>query len=310
MKRLVWLSMAGIVILMTHGCSAPSPPDVATEPAPTVSNTTETPTASLSLSPSATATSTSTLTPSATRVVSSETPRPTQTLTFNPPVTLDSPQAHAVIQDRLRTIESCARPCFLGIVPEVTTKGEMINIFLQLDLDLFHVSIELPRVYYHADYESLEGMDISIQPLTRRDMVERLTVSLLLSPDRNQLPRPWAAFSPENLIAFYGVPTQVEVYVGRSVKPLQVLQIHWEHQGITVYYDGRDLFSAPSSWEMCPLTFAPGLIKVFFYDVLYEPLLAFVPLQDATSLSIEDFAALMLGDPAEACFEISSEAIP
>jgi hypothetical protein len=81
---------------------------------------------------------------------------------------------------------------------------------------------------------------------------------------------------------------------------------------LIILYIGRagEFLKNKDTLELCPLTNKPFFIKFWMGDEPRYPPPPSVPLEQATTLTLEDFSKLMLGEPNKACFKLKDEAFP
>lgn len=139
------------------------------------------------------------------------------------------------------------------------------------------------------------------------NVVENIVVTPDIPKPKEGSPREWIAYSPETLIDRYGSPTRVEFTVGLG-----------PNIGINMimYFDSSDVIVHYSGYNMTPDWFCP-LIAPFDFVRLWigqnppdTPSFETVPLERATSLSMDQFTQLMVGESDKACFELKEEMFP
>lgn len=229
------------------------------------------------------------------------TPRPTQTATLTPPVTLEPAQAKNTIRTLLREPVDCPAPCFWGVVPGQTTLGEAKNIFTRLGLHLVE-----DRTF---DYDFDNGLSISATLRIQKDwIVENLTIYITPEMQRSRIPREWLAYSPETLIKRYGMPAKVDFNVDRGEFPSYLMDIYFDAVDLIVEYVSYDL---GAQLQVCPLTDQIRSVHIWMgRNPENPPPLELVTLEQATSMTREEFSKLLIGDPSKACFNLKEEMFP
>ena len=255
--------------------------------------------------------------PSPTSIPSTATPRPTQTATLMPPATLVPQQAEASIRELLQEPE-CLAPCFWGIIPGQTTFDEAKNIVAHLGLQLEHTNTRDNKDFYESGYEFDNGLSVAVVLAIQDERVTK--VNVYINPERPEdpeTPREWLAYSPETLIKQYGTPSKVDIFGTMSGEQGDSLGLAY---GVNMYFDAVDLiveyYSAydyvkidPTTGlvRICPLTDQFQAVRIWpGKDPQPEPS-AGILLEEATSMTLEEFSELMTGEADNACFDLSKE---
>lgn len=242
---------------------------------------------------------------------STPTPRPTQTATLTPPATLQPEQAKNAIRALLQGPD-CPAPCFWGIIPGQTTFGEAKNIFTYLGLQLKHTNTQNNEDFYALIYDLDSGLRVSPVLTIQNELVKNIEVGI--NPERRQVgvPREWLAYSPETLIKRYGPPTKVGFFVGRGAPQLSyAMNLYFNAVNLIVEYGGYDVGVGPaSSFRICPLIDQSDNVRVWLGPNPEHPPLDAVPLEKATSLTMDEFSKLMTGTPQNACINLKKEMFP
>jgi hypothetical protein len=79
---------------------------------------------------------------------------------------------------------------------------------------------------------------------------------------------------------------------------------------IIEYGISYDMQFENSSFRICPLIDQHSGLRIWFGSNPEDPPLRGVPLEQATSMTIEEFSKLMTGNPNNACFNLKEEAFP
>lgn len=250
--------------------------------------------------------------------VSSSTPiPPTSTSTFTPtetatatlPATLESEQAKETIRTLLQDSVDCEAPCFWGITPRQTTLSEAINIFTHLGLQVKSTTYQ-GTDFYGIEYEFDSGLSILVTLTIQDDFVKNLSVDVLPEKPSAGVPRKWSAYSPETLINRYGAPSKVDLLLDRGPNLLFVANMYFDSVDLIVEYDIINVIPYQNSPRICLLTAQFDLVSIWMGKEPYNPPSELVPLEKATSMTLEDFSDLMKGDPNKACFILDAEKFP
>lgn len=238
---------------------------------------------------------------------------PTETKAPTQPATLAPLQANEKIRAYLQEPLECNAPCFWGIVPGQTTLVEATNIFASLGLQPEHTLTQDNQEFYDTDYHIEKGFEVSVILVVQDDIIKTLDIGINDSSEEGT-PRRWDAYSPDTLINQYGTPSKVEFFLGRvTPTPTHSMVLYFENAELIVSYTGSDLLNtlnSSSDLEICPVTNRVGHIRLRIGKNPQFPPKQGVPLEEASSLNLQDFAKLMLGKPEEACLNLNSEAFP
>jgi hypothetical protein len=236
---------------------------------------------------------------------------PTETSTVTPPATLEPKLAEETIRDLLQEPVDCEAPCFWGIELGQTTLEEVNNIFSHLGLQLNHTTTRDNKEFYGVVYHL--GTELEVTPIltVQNNIVESVDVGIN-DTSQEGTPRKWSAYSPETLIKRYGSPSRVEFFLGRvAPTPTHSMEMYFEQVNLIVQYIGSNLLNVDlPKLEMCPLTNQVEYIHIWMGDEPRYPPSPDVPLESATSLTLEEFSELMMGDPNKACFNLREEVFP
>jgi hypothetical protein len=158
-------------------------------------------------------------TPSATAVPPTATHTSTLTLTptWTPLPTLKPEQAQEILKTWLQGTETCLAPCFWNITPGQTSLDEAINIFAHLGLQMELTNERDKKAFYEIIYKFESGLSVSPLFTIQDEIVRNIEVGI--HPEKSQgpeVPREWLAYSPETLIRQYGLPSQVDFFIGRN----------------------------------------------------------------------------------------------
>ncbi len=255
---------------------------------------------------------TSSLTPILPTLTSTYTPTATFTVTPTLSATLEPERAKELVSTLLQEPVDCKAPCFWGIEPELTTFDEAINTFTHLGLKLKFTATLNGKDFYATIY-NLDN-DIRVSPVIgiQDNTVKSIDVGIEIN-DTSQLgaQRKWSAYSPETLISLYGPPSRVDFFLGRvAPTPTHSMVLYFEKVNLIVDYIGTNILHDGPGLEICPLTNQVEFLKIWMGNDPQYPPHPGVSLEKATSLTLEEFSNLMLGDPEKACFNLREESFP
>ncbi len=292
------------ILLVIAGCSGPTRP-----PQPPLHTLTPTrqPAIPFTQTPTLSPTPTETATPLPTETAS-PTPPPTSTPTFQP--SLQPTQAFAAIQEFLSQGMDCPSPCFFGIIPDQSTFDQAANILNWLRQPIFH-----SNQYYSSEYD-YHGLTLDVTLAIKNRMVNNIELDIgLANYEGHPSPRAWRGFSPNVLVKKYDTPSQVGFDLVASPSPPGSppenaeynMVLYFEHFDLTVIYE-LGLTKEGSVLKICPLTDQFQGVRVYFGKDLANLPGFRVPLEKASSLTLQQFAELITQQSKPACFDISKEA--
>jgi len=239
-----------------------------------------------------------------------ETPFPTATRTRL--VTLDAKSVQETVQPFEKDPMNCATPCFWGITPGKTNVDEVKAFFNPLGFKHREgIDQNSGRKYYSVGYESNIGRDSNFTLLISENLVESITITPDISRQKEGDPREWIVYSPETLIRKYGQPSRVEFYLawpGGGGSEI-IMSMYFDESDLIAKYTGQNMLSTNNhSPRLCPLTAPFDYVRLWLGSNPPYPPLAGIPLDEATSLTMDQFTQLMLGDPTKACFTVNGDA--
>jgi hypothetical protein len=239
----------------------------------------------------------------------SATPTPSSNNTRTPisPETLEPDLAKEAIQSLMKESEDCEAPCFWGIVPGHTSLKEATNIFSHLGLDLEYTNMQDNKKFYAVIFEFDNGLQITPILTVKDNWVNNISVSISPALQLSEGQPMWSVYSLDNLINRYGRPSDVRIFLGRGETPVYEMDVYFETRDLIVEYSSHDL---RESFQICPLISDFSIVRLWFGSNPQNPPPPAVPLEKATSLTIDEFSELMVGEPAEACLNLNAELFP
>jgi hypothetical protein len=227
---------------------------------------------------------------------------------------LDPTQAFEAIQPRLKDPMNCDVPCFWGIIPGKTLLDEARSFFNHLGFIPFEgTDPDTGKYFYTISYDSNDVRGSFVTFYTTSGVVDNIIVNPEITQPKEGSPREWIAYSPETLIKRYGQPSRVDFYLawpgggGSEV----IMDMYFDKSNLIVQINGENILptSNHSPW-LCPLTAPFNFVRVWLGANPPNPPLAAVPLEQATSLTMDQFTQMMIGDPQKACFTINGDVFP
>jgi hypothetical protein len=229
-------------------------------------------------------------------------PATTQTLQ----VTLQPKSVKETIQPLLLDPFNCTDPCFLGITPGKTSLDEVSAFFSSLGFK--HKEGNDPnsgKTFYSVSYEEITGRNSDVTFYSSNNWVENIEIRPEITKQKAGSPREWITYSPETMIKKYGKPSRVEfaLDLGQENITLSMIMYFDSINLITLYsgYEEANLFSS----QFCPLAFPFDYVNILMgTNSPDSPQFSTISLEEATSLTVDQFSQLMLEDPQNACFTL------
>lgn len=296
MKPVRWLPRLFILLLTLVGCSP-------------VSSTIQ-PTLETIISSPTNLQATNTVAPISTPISAvTETPIPTSTLT--PFATLDPKIIEETVQPLLQDPMNCTVPCFWGITPGKTSMDEARLFFSRLRFSPYEgKDPNSGGDFYSIAYESSIGRNSYVTLYPSSNRVANIVIKPEINKQNEDSPWEWTVYSPETLIKKYGQPSHVDFYLawpgggGSEV----IINMYFDTLDLIVQYTGENMLPTNNhSPQLCPLTTPFDYVRLWLGPKPPDPPPVGVPLEQATSLTMDMFTQLMLGDPQDACFTIKGD---
>ncbi len=306
MKPVSWLSLFLILAFVLAGCapvgSTMQPTQAKQLPSPTSLTATVTGVPSSTRMPTAT----DMLAPTATQMLA-------YTKTFSPNVmltpvdTLEPERITETMQPLLRDPLNCAVPCFWGITPGKTNMDEVRIFFSRLGFTPFEGTLPSGRDFYTITYESSIDRQSSVTFLPSNNLVKDIEITPDIVKQKEGSPREWIAYSPETLIKQFGQPSRVQFALDWGPNFVIVMIMYFDNHDLIAFYSGYNMIPGrPRSPRLCPMTATFDGVRLWIGPTPADPpTFPTVSLMKATSLSLDHFTQLMLGDPKQACFIVN-----
>jgi hypothetical protein len=240
-----------------------------------------------------------------------ELPLPTNT---HPPFTTLNPEiVIKTMQPLLEDPFNCSVPCFMGITPGKTTIEQVKAFYGPLGFRQREgkANINTDKQYYSVGYEDVIKRNSNVTFLYTNSIIENIEITPEIPKPKEGVPREWTGYSPETFIRKYGQPSRVEFAVDWDPIITVTMILFYDDLHLVALYSGFGMYQGhPHSIRLCPLT-AP-----FDYIGFYlgpksgnPPLFSSVPLEKATSLTVDQFAQLLIQNPRDACITLNGDAL-
>jgi len=235
-------------------------------------------------------------------------PSNTQTATVFPVNTLESDLGKKQFMAFLQGSSECETPCFLGIMPDKTTINEAQNIVSHLNLILENTNRVNETKYYYLYIVLDDDMSTGVTLAVENDIVKNINIGITPNRQSKLNHANWSAYSPDTLISRYGTPSSVTFEAFGSTYPSYEMVMYFNKVNLIVYYSSRDI---SPEWQICPLADQMEFVNVWIgKNPDYPPPSFPASLEKATSMTMEEFAKAMTGDPNNACFELKPDMFP
>jgi hypothetical protein len=200
----------------------------------------------------------------------------------------------------------CAGTCFLGITPGKSSMEETKAFFSPFGFEhLEGIDLYDPdsgRNFYTVEYESDQGRSFHVSFWSSNHLVDSIQITPHIAGQKEGSPHDWIAYSPETLIQKFGQPSRVEFGLDLMEKVTINMVFYFDDINLIANYAG---IGDPT--HFCPMTFPFDHVRLWMGpNPPYPPLFSTVPLEESTSLTVDQFTQLMLGDPQTACFTINT----
>jgi hypothetical protein len=285
-------------------------------------------------------TSEPTLTPTST-ITSTPLPSPTAVPFTSTPITpvptLPPKEQEAYLLNLIETNNHCRLPCLFGIQPGISTWEEIRSVEEPLHFRAAYLPDSNGFLYLYAHVtDKIEHLDIAFSGSGH--LIEHITAAtyIFLPSDPGYSPaiaKAGRAYSLPNILAEYGMPSRIRLYIQGQVAPnsgsLAEILLFYDHLGFGVHYFFLNAVTQDpvnSATRICLkddhlesfklYLQAPGdrtplekMVTVAFggrffpYDWLQ-------PLEDMTTLSIEDFYNRFTSSPIIDCFDLGNQVLP
>lgn len=270
-------------------------------------------------------------------LTSTPVPSPTATLFIETPVTAVPTwlpkEQEAYLLGLIETNKDCKLPCLFGIQPGVSTWEEIRSVESPFHFRETYLPDSNGFLYLYSHVkDKIANLDVAFSGSGRR--IERITAGefIFLPSDpgySSAIARAARGYSLPNILAEYGMPSRIRLYVQRQLEPdsrsLAELLLFYDHLGFGIHYffvnmvtqdpvnsatriclndDHLESFKLylQASDDRTPLekmvTVAIG-DRVFPYNWLR-------PLEEMTTLSIKDFYNRFISSPIKDCFDLSN----
>ena len=224
--------------------------------------------------------------------------------------TLVPETAQEKIQSLLRDPMDCKVLCFWGIIPGKTSFDEAKDFFNHLGLIPFEgKDLNSGRNFYTITiYKTDDERDTVITLFPDNNLVENIVVTPYITISNEGSPHEWIAYSPETLINRFGKPSHVEIALDYGPRFVMAMIMYYDDPPIIVLYSGDDMVSdRPKSPLLCPLIAPFDSVRLWMGDNPPNPPFKGISIEKASSIAIDQFTELMLGDPQKACFTVNGE---
>jgi hypothetical protein len=185
--------------------------------------------------------------------------------------------------------------------------GEADNLLVRLGLRLGLPSSDEGRKVYGITYQNDDSPHIYFIITFQNDIVKNIVINIQPEKQEPRSSSEWSAYSPETIINRYGVPFKVNFSVDRGRPSAYFIVIYYPIDDFIIEYYSHDVGPKLS---ICPLTGRMDTVRIWIGKDIQNPPNEPIVLEDATSMTLDEFSKLMTGRPDKACFNLKEEAFP
>lgn len=228
----------------------------------------------------------------------------TRTATVTPAITPEPLRAEETITALLHQPMDCPTSCFWGIVPGQTTIGEARNILISLG---FQATADR-----NFEYKLDQSLLISVFLRVRANsVIENLAINIVPEVPQAGTSEYWSTYSPNSLMEAFGTPSRVDLTLEWGPRPLFDMAMYFDNAELIVEYMGHNIIpKQKGSPRLCLLNSQYEIIRIWMGKNAINMPLPGIPLEKATSLTLDDFSTLMKENPDQACFVANGDAFP
>jgi hypothetical protein len=240
-------------------------------------------------------------------------------------------EQEAYLLNLIETNNHCRLPCLFGIQPGLSTWEEIRNVEAPLYFRKAYVPDSNGFLYLHSHVKDKIGhLDVAFSGSVRRIEHIIATAYIFLAGDPHYSPaiaRAARAYSLPNILAEYGIPSRILLYVQGKIEPnsgtLVEILLFYDHLGFGIHYFFLNAVTQNqenSAFHVClkdnhlesfklylqaPNDRTP-LEKMITTDIggRFFPYDWLRPLEDTTTLGIEDFYDRFTSSPTKDCFDV------
>jgi hypothetical protein len=234
------------------------------------------------------------------------------TNTSLPPLpTMEPKEAEQTIAKLMKENNNCARPCFWGLMPGITSPNEAARFLDTLGPgDLVEDGVNSYDDRYFRNKYNIEILLSSSDDALESIYAKAYRLSEIKNED-------WFAFRPDTILRLYGPPTYVDFFlVETSFGKIVVFVLSYDYSDgykLIIQYGGAGMIKdSPRKFHMCPLNDQ----QIDRFDIWIGENLENVPKHDEAtssklmSLSPEEFYYRMIGNANDACVDLNLELSP
>ncbi len=248
---------------------------------------------------------------------------PTLTQILTPVPTLNNLQAKKYFSELLKNNAGCKLPCWWGITPGASTWEEVHRL---IDYTGFGQSTEsLPNgaIFHGAGYDwHAPLITNSFGYYEVGGIIEGIDIFTDGYYDKNQFRTLWNSYSPNNILATYGLPTEVYISASQGVggaasgiifKYTDEFMLIYGSKPLVMEIDGIPIFRICPSWQ--DITWEPELhifiksadlslsFKDFIHLISSFPLEQYIPIKEAANIDVDEFNQRFIPGYGPACVD-------
>ena len=219
----------------------------------------------------------------------------------------------------LRTNGNCSSPCIWGIIPNQTTLAEARNFLLTMD-QILDLPSGYPKEFRFKNQDGslghvgAGGFTVQNGVITGIELFVTYNISGTARSD-------WTAFTPEGIFNAYGVPSEIRFWLiydhdtpppGEDFTYWTIMLLFYNNISVSIVYDFGLTERKGDFYRYCPAPVdspSVGIGMRIGKDVFHHQTDdAAIRLEDAASLSRQEFYQLITENPGTACIDLKAEA--
>ncbi len=213
------------------------------------------------------------------------------TITMTPAPTLSEIQRMDLFSELIRDNDGCKLPCWWEIYTGLTTWNEVQNKILYMGATIGNYNLANGAIYHGIGGFNLDSPDIinNIGFYEDNGIVEAINIEAVGYEDKTYFRNLWNSYSPNQILATYGLPT--EIYIGVGSGPGEINE---PGSGLLLKYDNKFMVL----YSIRPLEVDEQGIPMYricpsWQDNVWGPKLYVFILSNDSSISLEEYVVLI-----------------
>jgi hypothetical protein len=237
-------------------------------------------------------------------LVPTQTDSPTPSLT--PLATLSPDAAQEVVSRLMATNDSCSGLCFWGIYPGISSYDQAVRFLKTLQENGMEGTKNSERYFDPTMRYKNGNLMVNLAISESNGVVHGIGASLGNLHASDVKSKDWQAFRPDGILKAYGVPKQIKIIMGIGPEGRVGYDMMLIYDQMYIRYTGNQTMVLPQKiMHACPLP-DHNIDQFDLWIGKYDPniLNDGVDLTRMSSLTVESFYKIFVGDPQKACFDL------